>query len=382
MGTFIAASSAVGVDAERFEAALRELVAARDGVFEPTDASCGENDTAYIRAEGSNVTILYPGDFFEWDEFSSELSKALHAPVFSLHIHDGDLWMFLLFDKGEDVARFNPLPDYWEQIDDTERARWAGDADAVAALVPGLDPATIRNYFRPWDDEITGGERFDTKAYPDDEHEFGVDWQLCDFMKRAGLPYPDVGFPGDKLFRLSIKSGIPELDAQNPPPKPSGKPPPIEPLRLRPSLLKALVFLLGGCGLLAAGWLLPSHGAFHSGFSVWVGLASLAAGIMLLCPGAYYLQADDKGVTLSACFYKVYYHWRDIAGFDAWNSSAQLLVAIVLTEERLRMEPAWKRLFMKPVALPNIYGLKASELACQLNMRLEASRRGAAGSLR
>jgi len=50
----------------------------------------------------------------EWDESSAFLSRELQAPVFSFHIHDGDLWMYILHVNGLAVDQFNPVPDYWD----------------------------------------------------------------------------------------------------------------------------------------------------------------------------------------------------------------------------------------------------------------------------
>ena len=95
--------------------------------------------------------------------------------------------MFVLFDKGEQVAQFNPLPEYWDDgISQEERALWAGDAEEIASYITGLDPDSIRPYFKHWDfDEENPG-----KAFPSDQFGFRDCWQLCDFMRKIGLKYP------------------------------------------------------------------------------------------------------------------------------------------------------------------------------------------------
>ena len=76
---------------------------------------------------------MYPGDFFGWDKASKRLSRSLGVPVISLHIHDGDLWMYVLYRGGEEIDQFNPIPDYWsEDLSPEERSSWAGDASAMA----------------------------------------------------------------------------------------------------------------------------------------------------------------------------------------------------------------------------------------------------------
>ena len=47
--------------------------------------------------ENGAVTVLYPKNFVGWVEGSNHLSASLGVPVVSLHIHDGDLWLYVLF---------------------------------------------------------------------------------------------------------------------------------------------------------------------------------------------------------------------------------------------------------------------------------------------
>src|SRR5262249_31056779 len=154
----------------------------------PRPASTEERNIAVIAEQGTKTTILYPPEFMAWDDLSQHLSRELKVPVFSFHIHDGDLWMFVLFANGEQVAQFNPLPDYWDDgMDPAEKESWLGDADTVSQYVAGVQPDAIKNYFVEWTDEVLNSNR---KAYPDDEFAYGVDWQLVDFMRRLGLKYP------------------------------------------------------------------------------------------------------------------------------------------------------------------------------------------------
>jgi hypothetical protein len=133
------------------------------------------------------ITVMYPGDFFGWDEASRYLSEALGVPVISLHIHDGDLWMYVLYRDGEEVDQFNPIPDYWtEKLTPEERSSWAGDANVVAENWEGVDAASIEKYLVTWDlDDDEPG-----KAYEEDGHAIGDCWQLADFMRKLGLIYP------------------------------------------------------------------------------------------------------------------------------------------------------------------------------------------------
>ena len=112
--------------------------------------------------------------------------------------------MFVAFHDGKEVAWFNPIPDYWEQVADAERNRWAVNAQSVASLIPGLAPASIERYFVPWTGEVLAAEQ---KSYDDDEFAIGVDWQLLDFMRRLGFDYllDDSGTPTGRTFYLKIR---------------------------------------------------------------------------------------------------------------------------------------------------------------------------------
>lgn len=180
-------SGIVGAKKEAIKSALRSFANARKGSFDRALRSTEEPNTLVLLQDGSRCSVLYPWGFLEWDEASRYLSSQLSAPVFSFHIHDEDLWMFVLFDKGEHVAQFNPLPEYWDDsISDEERASWSGDAATIASHVPGVTVDAIRPYLRHWDlDEEDPG-----KALPDDQFHFHDCWQMCDFLNRVGFAYP------------------------------------------------------------------------------------------------------------------------------------------------------------------------------------------------
>ena len=189
MGLFVALSGVIGASADDVQGALKAFAASRAGSFESTAGMPGEPNTGSITQYGVNTTVMYPEGFSEWYDASSFLSANLEKPVFSLHIHDEDLWMYILFRGGDEIGCFNPIPDYWEELAPEERARWKGDAEIIAGVVPGLTPAAVSNYLIEWTPQQQGGVR----AYPDDEFQIGDSWQMCDFMRKIGLEYPMGG---------------------------------------------------------------------------------------------------------------------------------------------------------------------------------------------
>jgi hypothetical protein len=201
-------SGVVNGDEDSVVDALRAYAEDHEGMLENADLTTEDDGCLVVSSGAGGVTILYPGDFFDWDSVSKYLSLNRGRPVFSFHIHDGDLWMYSLFDDGEIVDKFNPLPAYWQELEDDERLSWQGNATVVARQVPGLAPENISKYLVQWNDEV-----FDSaarkKAYPTDHFFYGDDWQLVDFMGKLGLDYPvdDRGVPHGVTYRFMCKAG-------------------------------------------------------------------------------------------------------------------------------------------------------------------------------
>jgi hypothetical protein len=208
MGLFVSMSGVVGGSEICVVDALRTYAEGNEGSLEDEELTM-EDDGCLVISEGiGGVTVLYPWEFFDWDSAAQYLSKHLRKPVFSFHIHDGDLWMYSLYENGEIVDQFNPVPDYWQELEEGELRSWKGDATEVARRVPGLAPEQIARYLVRWGDEVfEAAER--KKAYPTDQFYYGDDWQLVDFMGKLGLDYPldDRGNAHGVTYRFKYKSG-------------------------------------------------------------------------------------------------------------------------------------------------------------------------------
>lgn len=205
MGLFLSMTGVIAGSAETVVGALRAYAEANGGSLEAAELTTDDEGCLVISEAAAGVTVLYPDGFLGWDSASRFLSERLNKPVFSFHIHDGDLWMYLLFDKGAIVDQFNPIPDYWEKLDDAERRSWRGNASEVANRVPGLSPEQISEYLVEWGDEVLDSDE-PKKAYPTDEFHYGKDWQVVDFMAKLGLDYPfdDQGLRGT-TYRLKCE---------------------------------------------------------------------------------------------------------------------------------------------------------------------------------
>jgi len=187
MGEFLAMSGVSRASRRDVLHSLEEFALAHVGTLDPAPGGKPYDHLIVTGEDFGPITVMYPGDFFGWDEASKYLSESLGVPVISLHIHDGDLWMYVLYRDGEEVDQFNPIPDYWtEELTPEERSSWAGDAKAVAENWEGVDATSIERYLVTWDlDNDAPG-----KAYDEDEFPIGDCWQIVDFIGKLGLTYP------------------------------------------------------------------------------------------------------------------------------------------------------------------------------------------------
>jgi hypothetical protein len=206
MGLFLSMSGVARASWSDVEDALSAYARERGGLFQAAEGPFeSPNVLAITEGKAQRLTVLYPWEFVDWDDASAFLSRTLGSPIFSLHIHDEDLWMYVLYSCGEEVDRFNPIPDYWsDEMSEEEYAWWLGDASEIARVWPSVEEEEIRNYLVRWnlDDEEPG------KAYPDDRHHYLDCFQVTDFMRRLGLVYPldQRGKAIGRTYRFEVPS--------------------------------------------------------------------------------------------------------------------------------------------------------------------------------
>jgi hypothetical protein len=203
MGLFLSMSGVIGATQDSVVDALQAYAEINEGSLEQEGLTT-EDDGCLVVSEGVNgVTVLYPAEFLDWDSAAQYLSRRLKKPVFSFHIHDGDLWMYLLYDNGDLVDQFNPVPDYWGELENDERLSWQGDASQIARRVPGLSLEQVSKYLVKWGKDVFESDER-KKAYSTDRFCYGDDWQLVDFMDKLGLDYPvdDHGDPYGETYRF------------------------------------------------------------------------------------------------------------------------------------------------------------------------------------
>jgi hypothetical protein len=204
MGNFLAISSIIGKTKNEVITSLTNYaISVNGGLQEESNIDSSTDNCCIIDEENGNVSVFYPNGYLEWDDSSAYLSKELNATVFSFHIHDGDFWMYVLYNNGQIIDQFNPIPDYWDEtISDEEMESWKGNANILAQYLKNVTPRDIDKYLVKWDLE----EEETEKAYSTDEYG-QEEWQLIDFMNKLTLPYPldDNGNPKGLTFKLWTK---------------------------------------------------------------------------------------------------------------------------------------------------------------------------------
>ncbi|MEP7141536.1 MAG: hypothetical protein ABI707_01640 [Ferruginibacter sp.] len=201
MGNFLALSGVVGKTQQEVLTSLTNYARSVNGGVQQEQNINSDNDNCCIISEANgNTSVFYPDGYLEWDDSSEFISKELNATVFSFHIHDSDLWMYLLYNNGQIVDQFNPVPDYWDDnLSEKEIESWKGSSSTLAKYINYIKPGDIEKYLVRWDLD----EEESSKAYPTDEFN-KEEWQLVDFMNKIKLPYPldDNGNHKGETYRL------------------------------------------------------------------------------------------------------------------------------------------------------------------------------------
>ncbi|MCF8277737.1 MAG: hypothetical protein K9J17_13470 [Flavobacteriales bacterium] len=178
-------SGVIGRTTEEVVSCVRDYAESKSGGLEQQVDNDLKENTCIIHEGENGTAVVYPMGFVEWDSCSQYISQQLNCPVFSFHIHDGDFWMYVLYNRGDQVDQFIPIPDYWdENVSEEEITAQKGNPQLLAELIPKLKAQDVSNYLVRWE---WGKEP--TKAYPNDTYN-NEDWQLIDFMDKIRLAFP------------------------------------------------------------------------------------------------------------------------------------------------------------------------------------------------
>lgn len=139
-------------------------------------------DECQYMENANGVSILFNEDCIGYDSLAKAVSRESGKAILLLYIYDEDYWGYWLYDKGESIDEFNPVPDYFEDLSEEKLQRLKGNADIIANYFH-VEKSSIEKYLVRWSEETV-----DEKAYEDDAFGYG-DWQMADFMRKLGYPY-------------------------------------------------------------------------------------------------------------------------------------------------------------------------------------------------
>ena len=185
----------MGLFLEAVVLARQEVPAAKE-LLKRFEKRSQEDECALIAQEcmcfarERGTLILLNEDCAEGEAFARFASQEDGDAVLYLHIHDEALWMYRLFCCGVEKDRFCPIPDYWEDgMEREEYDSWSGDAEKLERYIGGFHAGEVERYLTIWTDEMFEGRQA-RKAYAGDEYGYADCWQMADFLRRIGYPYP------------------------------------------------------------------------------------------------------------------------------------------------------------------------------------------------
>lgn len=186
MSLFASIVAFIDTDKSRVERALSDYAERQHGLFQHISAD-DESEPTIVHESNGNAIIAYGPEVGDEDEITAELSRTLGAIALYLHMHDGDLWLYVLYESGKEVS-FNVRPDYWDGPPPSQTMSPSKIYDAI----PSCLRDSADKYFCEWTPDLEG-----QKAYSTDRYEYHNCWQMVDFMAALGLdfPYDDTGQP-------------------------------------------------------------------------------------------------------------------------------------------------------------------------------------------
>lgn len=151
MGLFMSMSGVIGKTKEDVEKCLKEFAKNNGGDLLKENLDNENPKFCVINEKNGNATVFYPSGFNEFGDVSKYISEKLNCPVFFFHIHDGDLWLYFLYNKGILVDQFNPIPDYWDDsLSEVEINEQKGNAKLISELIPSVKIEDINKYLIRW----------------------------------------------------------------------------------------------------------------------------------------------------------------------------------------------------------------------------------------
>lgn len=116
--------------------------------------------SAYISPTKNGWVTIYEKESDSQDDavlqrLAMALSRGLSTAVFAFVVHDSDILMYWLYERGQLADEYNSAPDYFGDADEETRERYQGNPDA---LLPLCQPGTTREAIaKVMDPDSAGG---------------------------------------------------------------------------------------------------------------------------------------------------------------------------------------------------------------------------------
>lgn len=173
MGVFLQTAMIQEGNTEKVRAVLRNIAGNN------SEMNILPEECEYRNAENGTLLILNE-HAAGYDILAEALSAELHLPVMLLYIYDDDEWGYYYYDNGEKLDLFSVYPS-------EEAGDMSGNPDLIARKF-GVAVRDIIHYYKEWTDDLIESEE---AAYEEDSFAYGDCWQMTDFMRKLGFPFPE-----------------------------------------------------------------------------------------------------------------------------------------------------------------------------------------------
>lgn len=141
MGLFLQAAVMPGCTEAEVRAIVNTVAEKYTCTFDELEKGSGEDDIiisdlipdeCQYAESADGVSILFNEDCIGYDSLAKVISKESGKTVLLLYIYDGDYWGYMLYERGEVIDQFNPMPDYFEEVSEEEIQKSKGNAESIA----------------------------------------------------------------------------------------------------------------------------------------------------------------------------------------------------------------------------------------------------------
>ncbi len=175
MGLFLQTAVLKDCDTPKAKQAI-ERVAQKDPSLELLPEECK------FHSHEAGTLVFMNEHCCGYESLAELLSLEIEGVVLLTYIYDEDFWGYFLYDRGTQKDEFLPLGQYFQE----DNPPIPGNPALLASCF-GIQPQEIDRYLVVWEEDMEE----DVLAYPQDEFPYGDCWQMADFLKRLGFPYPD-----------------------------------------------------------------------------------------------------------------------------------------------------------------------------------------------